>query len=64
MQKIDALPPGLQQQVEDFVDYLRSKRPLSRPGTLRQDWGGGLSDLRDDYTALELQKKALEWRGD
>ncbi|HEY9744407.1 MAG TPA: hypothetical protein V6C90_28270 [Coleofasciculaceae cyanobacterium] len=31
---------------------------------LRQDWAGALKDLREQYTSLELQKKALEWRDD
>ena len=26
------------------------------------DWIGGLKEYRDQYTALELQKKALDWR--
>ena len=26
------------------------------------DWIGGLEELRDQYTSVELQKKALEWR--
>ncbi len=60
VQKIESLSPELQQQVEDFVDFIRLRRPHSRRGVLRQGWGGGLRDLRDDYTALELQKKALE----
>ena len=38
------------------------KRPKS--STLRQDWAGGLSEFRDQYTSIELQKKALEWRQD
>lgn len=25
-------------------------------------WVGGLEEYRDRYTALELEKKALEWR--
>ncbi len=25
-------------------------------------WVGGLKELRDQYTSVELQKKALEWR--
>lgn len=25
-------------------------------------WIGGLSEFRDQYTALELQKKAFDWR--
>jgi RNA polymerase sigma factor (sigma-70 family) len=31
---------------------------------LKQNWAGGLSDYREQYTSLQLQKKALEWRGD
>lgn len=31
---------------------------------LKQNWAGGLSKYREQYTSLELQKKALEWRGD
>ena len=31
---------------------------------LKQDWAGGLSDLGKNYTAVELQHKAQEWRGD
>lgn len=26
------------------------------------DWVGDLKEYRDQYTALELQKKALDWR--
>jgi hypothetical protein len=29
---------------------------------LTQDWANSLSDYRSQYTSLELQKKALEWR--
>jgi hypothetical protein len=31
---------------------------------LSQTWAGGLKEFRNQYTSLELQKKALEWRGD
>jgi hypothetical protein len=57
------LPPELQQEVEDFVQFLVEKRARKRGGKLRQDWAGALKNYRDLYTSLELQKKALEWRG-
>jgi len=62
-EKIKALPPEFQKEVEEFVDFLleRSKK-LGRK--LRQDWAGALKEYRNQYTSLELQKKALEWRGD
>ena len=31
---------------------------------LKQDWAGGLEDLAPDFTSLQLQRKASEWRGD
>jgi len=58
------LPPELRDQVRDFAEFLLTKRS-PRPGkTLRQDWAGALRDNREQYTSLELQRRALEWRGD
>ena len=61
---IKELPSELQQEVLDFVEFLMEKRALKYGRKLRQDWAGALKDYRDQYTSLELQKKALEWRGD
>jgi len=61
---IEALPPEIRQEVEDFVEFLLEKRTRKRGRKLRQDWAGALRAYRNRYTALELQKKALEWRGD
>ncbi len=63
-EKIKELPPELQQEVGDFVEFLLEKRAKKKGKFLRQDWAGALSEYREQYTALELQKKALEWRGD
>jgi hypothetical protein len=61
---IKELPPELRREVEDFVQTLVAKQKRKTGVKLRQDWAGGLREFRDQYTALELQKKALEWRGD
>ncbi|MCL6621268.1 MAG: DUF2281 domain-containing protein [Syntrophobacterales bacterium] len=61
---IDELPPDLQQEVVDFIQFLLSKRTAKKGRKLRQDWGGGLEEYRRQYKTLELQKKAMEWRGD
>jgi hypothetical protein len=62
--KLNALPPLLRHEAEDFIDFLshRAKPPKQR--RLRLTWAGALRDLGDEYTALELQKKSLEWWGD
>ena len=61
---IEQLPPELQQEVRDFAEFLLEKRKKKAGRKLRQDWAGALREYRDQYTSLELQKKALEWRGD
>ena len=57
---IEKLPPELSQEVSDFIEFLLKKRARSK-GKLRLDWAGGLREFRDQFTSLELQKKALEW---
>ena len=61
---IRQLPPDLQQEVADFAQFLLEKRTKKKTRPLRQDWAGALKEYRNQYTSLELQKKALEWRGD
>jgi hypothetical protein len=62
-QLIRELPPDLRQEVRDFAEFLVQKRQRKAGRKLRQDWAGALRDYRDQHTALELQKRALEWRG-
>jgi hypothetical protein len=61
---MEQLPPDIEQEVEDFAEFLLARRLQKRGRKLRQDWAGALKDYRGQYTSLELQKKALEWRGD
>jgi len=61
---IRALPPEAQAEVRDFVEFLLAKKERRAAGRLRQDWAGVLASYRDRYTSLELQRQALEWRGD
>lgn len=61
---IQELPPELQKEVRDFAEFLLERRGRRGGKYLGQHWAGALRDLRDQYTSLDLQKKALEWRGD
>lgn len=61
---VKELSPILQAEVRDFVEFLLEKQKRKDPGPIDQQWAGGLREFRDQYTSLELQKKALEWRGD
>lgn len=61
---VKELPPDCKEEVRDFVEFLLEKRVRKQGRKLRQDWAGALKEYRDQYTSLELQKKALEWRRD
>ena len=58
------LPPDMLSEVRDFIEFLLVKRGRRSGKTLRQDWAGALRDYRQQYTSLELQHRALDWRGD
>jgi predicted RNase H-like HicB family nuclease len=47
---------------EAITGYLKSLKKNGEPiPPLKLDWRGGLRDLQDRYTSMELQHKALEW---
>ena len=58
--KISQLSPGLMEELERYLDYLINKRVAQKTKKLKQDWAGGLKEVK--LSAIELQKKALEWR--
>jgi mRNA-degrading endonuclease RelE of RelBE toxin-antitoxin system len=61
IKKIQSLPPDAQRQVEEYVDFLLSRHAPHTARKLSQDSAHGLARYGDQYIALELQKKALEW---
>jgi hypothetical protein len=58
------LPPEAQRQVAEFVRQLAECPKPAPKRKLDQRWAGALRKYRDQYTSLQLQRKALEWRGD
>jgi hypothetical protein len=64
--KYEALPITAQKQVETFIEFLsntasaKSTRPAKRRFTF--DWAGGLGDLKDRFTSVELQHHLSELR--
>ncbi|GAB6072654.1 DUF2281 domain-containing protein [Venenivibrio stagnispumantis] len=57
---IENLPEDLKREVKDFAEYLLTKSKTKKRLSLK--WKGNLSKYKKDFTSLELQKKALEWR--
>lgn len=67
LKKIDRLSDPLKQEALDFIDFLTYKNSQTisypvQPKTLNFDWENALSSLKTKYSALQLQKKSLEWR--
>ena len=62
--KIDKLPDHVIPEVTDFLDFLLVKYGDKKIAKrkFKFDWEGGLSGLKNKYTSVELQHKALEWR--
>ena len=62
--KIQELPEEVKRQVLDFIEFLSNKhrnREISTKDFIF-DWEGGLSDIEEQFTSVEFQHKALEWR--
>lgn len=63
-QKIRQLPGYLLPEIMDYVDFLLNKHGQSKQQTkaFTFDWEGGLSNLSNKFTSVELQHKAMDWR--
>ena len=59
--RLEELPEDLEQEVLDYIEFLLQKygREMKKR-KFRFGWEGGLSDLKEKYTSVELQHKALE----
>lgn len=57
-----SLSPELKKEVLDYIDFLISKNKKLKTKKLTFEWQGKLSDLKEEFTSVELQHKALEWR--
>ena len=59
--------PGEQVKVIVLLGSPHAAPRVAAAGTgrrLKADWGGGLEHMGGQYTSVELQHKAREWRGD
>jgi len=62
--KMQELPENLRREVLDYVELLlkKYKGREAKAKKFKFDWKGGLSEIREKFTSVELQHKALEWR--
>jgi hypothetical protein len=64
--KIESLPEESRKQLLAFLNFLAEQSgqltQSTKPPGFKFNWAGGLADLGQEFTAVELQHKASEWR--
>ena len=58
------LPEEFKKEVLDYIEFLIRKYQKKRikGKKFKFDWEGGLSELKEKFTSVELQHKASGWR--
>ncbi len=59
---VENIPPDLEPEVKDFVEFLLSKRGRRESRQPTFEWAGGLKDLKSKYSSVELQHEIAGWR--
>ncbi|PKM83693.1 MAG: hypothetical protein CVU88_01655 [Firmicutes bacterium HGW-Firmicutes-13] len=63
---IKELPVDLRIKVLDYIELLLKKNKKTdkklNKNNFRFDWEDGLSEIKDEFTSIELQHRSLEWR--
>jgi hypothetical protein len=62
-EKIRMLPPDLREEAILYIDQLVKRSKKSPATAFRCAAEGTLAELGKQYSSVELQHKALEWRG-
>ena len=64
LKKSRQLPDDLKKEVLEFIEKLlkKSKGTNRKKKGFKFNWEGGLSELKDKFSSVELQHKSLEWR--
>ncbi len=67
IEDFENLPKSIQRQLIEYAEFLKAKSKRKRkPKNIRHDftfsWENGLSELKDQYTSVELQHKINELR--
>jgi hypothetical protein len=63
-QVVNELAPGQQAEARDFVEFLLARQGSNPRRTPRFDWAGALSDVRDEYTSVDLQHEIARLRNE
>jgi hypothetical protein len=62
--KTQQLPEDLRKKVLGYMEFLLKKHKVKKSVAkkFKFDWEGGLFGIRKEFSSVELQHRALEWR--
>jgi hypothetical protein len=72
MSEFQKLPSSAKQEVADFIEFISFKYlPASKVGKKKSkniqdfkfNWENSISEYKKEFSSVELQHKATEWRG-
>lgn len=61
LEKVKELPDDLKKEVLNYIKKLM-KHKRKKVDNFKFDWEGGLEELKDKFTSVELQHKSSKWR--
>ena len=61
LEKVKELPDNLKKEVLNYIKKLM-KHKRKKVDNFKFDWEGGLEELKDKFTSVELQHKSSKWR--
>ena len=61
---VHKLPFYLKREVLNYIEFLSNKHHANRMAKkkFKFDWEGGLADVKEEMTSVQLQHKAMDWR--
>lgn len=67
IEDFENLPRHIQKQLIEYAEFLifkyrSDKKKSKKPSSLSFSWENGLSDLKNDYSSVELQNKINDLR--
>ena len=61
---MQGLPLYLQREILNYIEFLAIKyhTNTTTKKKFKFDWEGGLADVKDKMTSVQLQHQAMDWR--
>jgi len=61
---VQRLPFYLKREALDYIEFLSNKHHAKRMAKkkFKFDWEGGLADVKEKMTSVQLQHKTMDWR--